>query len=947
MIRRFERTLLIALCVAVGAFYAWTVRSGRDRWKWGKEQEDYYNLLIDGYLDGQLHMKVAVPPELLRLPNPYDPKLRPAGLGLHDASFYKGKYYVYFGAAPMVILMLPFRLLTGGDLPLAVATFLFVYGGFLASVALWWALRRRYFPKTSASVALGFIPVLGFASLGPVLLRRPEMWELPIGAGYCFAMLALGGLWRSVHAVRRAGELTPTRARAGWFFAAALALGLAIASRPTYLLALPLLTLPLVFWWRVERRFSAGVAWSAFVPLAIVGAAMAWHNYARFDDPLQFGQAYQLSHDYESKMAHFQARYVAFNGWRYFFSAAQWSPYFPFIQPAALPVKPTGFGGHDDVYGILTNLPIAWLVLALPLALWRRERAERVALGAWLAAGLTLFLTMAGILLFFFGSLARYQIDFTPALILLAGVGGLALERWMAASGFVVGRAGARGLVWLAGIASVGFALLNSLQLDGLLVERNPRIALEVARALNRVPASWAYARGLRYGAAEFSVQFHPNLPGRHEIIAVGDPSASDHVRVNINEDGQAQWGFAQSATPELWSRPFPLEYAREYRVRATLGSLFPPREHPFFAGQADSEIERITRTVRLEVDGETVLAEQRRFSRVGGEVRAVEGAAVSVSAVRRVSAAAKNPGPRGELGDGWMRLRLSFPEQAPTPREPLLAIGDDGSGAVLFVHYIDDTGRLAFGVSFRGERSAPGGTLRVDLGRVHDLVARWWSIGEGARRGLEIRLDHVIVYRREVNWPERDGAIAAGRNPFSEPGCAPLFTGKMHQIQRSADGRDPLGALGDTFKLRVNLGTGRPGTLTPLLVMGRPGGADLVMLEYGDAGTVRFALDHWGSALFRSDPVRLDPTRSHEISLSLSSLLPPVAARANPSAARGRLRLDVDGERVWEQAAELFTVPAEEVYLGFNPVGGTSGGPIFLGDILAVERLRRAAPSP
>ncbi|MFM9081720.1 MAG: hypothetical protein ACKOTE_16605, partial [Opitutaceae bacterium] len=136
-----ERVLVAALCAAVGWFYVWTVRSSGDPWKFGLEQRDYYNLLIDGWLDGQLHLKVEVPEALLKIKDPYDPTQRPPGLALHDASFFEGKYYLYFGAAPVVTLMLPFRLWSGNDLPLAGAVLSFVYGGFLVAGALFLDVR--------------------------------------------------------------------------------------------------------------------------------------------------------------------------------------------------------------------------------------------------------------------------------------------------------------------------------------------------------------------------------------------------------------------------------------------------------------------------------------------------------------------------------------------------------------------------------------------------------------------------------------------------------------------------------------------------------------------------------------------------------------------------------------------------------------------------------------
>jgi hypothetical protein len=88
-------------------------------------------------------MNIRVPEELLKLDDPYDPQKRPPGVGLHDASYYHGRYCLYFGAAPVVTLMLPFQLLTGMDLPARAAGIVFVYAGFLAGAGIWLLIRRR------------------------------------------------------------------------------------------------------------------------------------------------------------------------------------------------------------------------------------------------------------------------------------------------------------------------------------------------------------------------------------------------------------------------------------------------------------------------------------------------------------------------------------------------------------------------------------------------------------------------------------------------------------------------------------------------------------------------------------------------------------------------------------------------------------------------------------
>ena len=61
-----ERAWLAAVCALVGCFYGWTARPEGVSWNFGQRQTDYYNLLVDGFLDGHLYMKVEVPEALLR-----------------------------------------------------------------------------------------------------------------------------------------------------------------------------------------------------------------------------------------------------------------------------------------------------------------------------------------------------------------------------------------------------------------------------------------------------------------------------------------------------------------------------------------------------------------------------------------------------------------------------------------------------------------------------------------------------------------------------------------------------------------------------------------------------------------------------------------------------------------------------------------------------------------
>ena len=796
-----ERILLLVVALGVFVFDVWTVRSSGDPWHFGQKQKDYYNLLLDGWLDGQLAMKVDVPDALLKLRDPYDPQQRPIGLGLHDASFYHGKYYLYFGAAPVVTLMLPFRVLTRTDLPQAVAVIVFVYGAFLASAAVWLRIRRKYFADSGAGVGALCVLALGFASLGPVLLRRPHVWELPIASAYCFAMLTLLAIFESLHSERW---------RAVWFAAAGLFLGLAVASRPTYLAALPLMIAPVVWWWREERRVPWRIAMCGVAPLAAVGALMALHNFLRFGNPLEFGQNYQFSLDYESKMPHFSPGYAGFNGWRYFFSAAHWSEYFPFIQPAVLRAQPAGFNGYDDVYGVLANLPLAWFAFAAPLALLRRTREERGRLLAWLGAAAVLFAGLATMLLCFFGSLARYQSDFTPALMLLACVGVLAIERVVARWPRAL-RSGVR-LIWSgATIASVVFAVLFSLQLNLLLLERNPAEFRAVAKVLNHVPAWIQRIAGVQPGAWELELTFPRDAEGRTEtLLSVGELPEVDRVFVRYLDATRVQLGFARTAMPEVVSAPVALDFSQPHRVRVTLGAFLPPDTHPWFADAAPDEARRASRLLRLELDGKIVAQVFRRFDAVAG-ARVRLGAKSLGDAARprfsgEVIATHQVPLALADLavpavaeslrGDGdTFTLKLKFPRNRVSGFDPLVVTGRTGQGDLLTVEYLGaQRGRFVF--DHWGSQTLFSEPVNLGADAAHELVVRmpWLAAAAGTRveqRGeLKVELDGAVGWAQStMGFLADPEEIALGENPIGGGGNFGLkFTGEVLEARRGRE---------------------------------------------------------------------------------------------------------------------------------------------------------------
>jgi hypothetical protein len=259
-------------------------------------------------------------------------------------------------------------------------------------------------------------------------------------------------------------------------------------------------------------------------------------------------------------------------------------------------------------------------------------------------------------------------------------------------------------------------------------------------------------------------------------------------------------------------------------------------------------------------------------------------------------------------------------------------------------VHYLGDDGRIALGSSVRGERATESDPVNVDVRKVHELVARWWPAADVGRRRVELRLNGTILWSREIAWLQGNFTPVVGKNVSAERGCAAEFSGTVHQVQRSADGRDPLlAAAGDTMRLRVRL-PAKPamGTRDALVVTGRTAAGDIVTIEYVDGQHVRFAHDHWGGGGGESALVRLDFARPHELEIQVGSLAAAEAGRPARHARRSRVQVRVDGAPGWEQSAPFYAGEPDEVAVGRNPIGGTSCGPWFTGDLLFAERVVR-----
>ncbi len=342
-------------------------------------------------------------------------------------SYYKGKLYLYFGVTPALVLFWPYVALTGHYLSDKDAVIIFFALGFLVAAGLLREVWRRYFPEVSIWVVTVGMLALGLATGILEVLWRCDVHEVTMSCGFAFTMLALAAIWCALHEAKR---------QVLWLLMASLAYGLAIGSRPSLLFGVIILLIPVAQAWRAATGPGSGrrvglLVVAAVVPVMLIGLGLMLYNTLRFDNPFEFGWHYQLATGSRQNAAQqFSLHYLWFNFRFYFLEPMRWSSHFLFLRAVPLSPLPSGHGGVGDPYGgILSNYPLVWLALAAPLV-WRGRPVEVVSVLRWfVAAVFLLFVICALTVCLFFAASSRYELDFLPALMLVAVMGIFGLER--------------------------------------------------------------------------------------------------------------------------------------------------------------------------------------------------------------------------------------------------------------------------------------------------------------------------------------------------------------------------------------------------------------------------------------------------------------------------------------------------------------------------------------
>jgi hypothetical protein len=814
-VRRLATQLpLAALTAVLALFYGWTASNGK-RFGLGQPHDGLYNRLADALVHGQLHLRAEPKPELFELTAPYEPG-RNANVRLQDASLYRGRYYVYFGVAPALLLFVPWRLAGFGDLPESLAAVCFATVGF----ALWAVVLRRlvraHFASTPAwARAVGYITV-GLASVVPFALRGASVHAVAVTAGY--ACLA-GATWCFVTAGAD-DHLCSARLAVG-----GLLLGLAVGCRPNHVIIAALL--PLLAW---PAARHAGARWRAalavLLPLGACLLLLGSYNKARFGSWLEFGTRYQLAG--ARPVSWFDWRAVPPVAWFQFLAPPKATTDFPFFLPQTdYPGgTPEGFFREPSVTGALAHAPFLLILLAaVPLLRGARPPGSRD-LG-WLV----LVLTVAGLVspfltAFVFASATmRYQVDFMPFLLVAALLLWLlALERGGAPRRAGLAALGSAAIVWSWGLA-VALSLsgeFDALQRSnpglwqaleqraeplrvalGRLLDRDGRLTVrlrvtfpERAAAQAEPLLSWGqveaydvlWVRQLAPNLFSFSLETsagdRPSTPGlRFEAGRFYDFAIDlDRVRRRVRATVAGAGSF------DLAARLVPLHENRKWPSRGPRGHDAP--DLGCFSGTVIPEEMTVAGPPGLESLPPLVPLPALYTSGADAPAGAVTGQ-LWVSALK--------PGAAVFTGGGWRwiprcfldrleaRRRIAFAAAKPGTIEPILSWGDGRAFDSVFVRHVGG-GRVAFGLaqsrgswSFgargQGDALAPGAAAHlvvIRLDRVADLV----RVEVDGREVFSARADLAPIgeaWTRLGAGPRERPLQASGQRPATRGPARPL----------------------------------------------------------------------------------------------------------------------------------------------------------------------------
>lgn len=379
--------ILLALFTLCFNYY---LQFKKTNYVFGDIYEYYY---VNSIMEGKLELDYPIDETLLNSKNPYDTSNRTYDF-LWDASFYKGKYYCYFGIWPILTLFIPYKMITNSYLSTTFGCLIYSILSIIGTFLIYNKIIKKYFKTINIQTYITSFLFIIFGSKILWCMHRPSFYELVSLAAYSHIMF---GLYFVLFSNKRILNFI------GYFL-----LATAVLCRPTSLLA-SILILPKILSNIKNKKYKFIDYFILIIPYIIIGLFTMYLNYIRFDNIFEFGVSYQLTTNniYNLKFSITKGLYTAIN---YLFTNIEIT-LMPFkIHSVYNPIPFIGDFFIENIGGgILTTSVIGIIIIFIPkIFKYIKEKELKLYLIISLILAMILMILPSTI-----GSLiGRYMLDF-------------------------------------------------------------------------------------------------------------------------------------------------------------------------------------------------------------------------------------------------------------------------------------------------------------------------------------------------------------------------------------------------------------------------------------------------------------------------------------------------------------------------------------------------------
>lgn len=323
--------------------------------------------LVDAFENGQVELLNQPNEQLQDFDNIYDLSERNSrGVWyLWDHVYYNNNYYSYYGIAPVVIMFLPYHLLTGFYFPNTAAVLIFSVIGIIGLTFLYRSFIKRWFSDVSAGIYILCLILLQTVSGVWFSVGRTDFYEIAMSAGFAFISWSAYFLFES-------GVIGKGRISLPKIAIASLLSAIAVLCRPTLVLYCICLAVFIIMAFKKAEPDESKPLFckkriiyicTALLPMVCIGLVQMWYNYARFGSPFDFGIQYSLTiNDFTTSQFHLEFVFVAL--FNYLFNFPIFTSEYPFIHTEFQNLRVNGFF-YDDHWA--TSITSGLFFIALPV----------------------------------------------------------------------------------------------------------------------------------------------------------------------------------------------------------------------------------------------------------------------------------------------------------------------------------------------------------------------------------------------------------------------------------------------------------------------------------------------------------------------------------------------------------------------------------------------------